>query len=55
MKDLEDKYEHCIICKQKLNILKATPVEKREFYIFGAGQMCDKCYNKFKNNLSKYN
>ena len=53
MNNLEDKYEHCIICKQKLNVLKTTPVEKREYYIFGAGQMCAKCFNKFKKSLKE--
>lgn len=45
MKDKEE-FEKCVICGKKLNIKKIVPIQKRKYYIEGAGQLCEKCYFK---------
>lgn len=40
-------FEHCIICNRVTPIRKDTPIEKRNYYESGAGQLCRQCYEKF--------
>lgn len=37
-------YEKCVICGRGTNVLKNKPIEEREEYIVGAGQLCWDCY-----------
>ncbi|MEK7568764.1 MAG: hypothetical protein AAB497_01460 [Patescibacteria group bacterium] len=41
--------EMCIIprCGRETGYRKDTPVNKRNHYVRGAGQLCDKCGNEF--------
>lgn len=34
----------CVVCGEETPYTKDTHIAKREFYIEGAGQMCQKCY-----------
>lgn len=36
-------FEICVLCKKQTQILKDTPIEYREHYIEGGGQLCDEC------------
>lgn len=38
--------EICIICKKLTDVDKNLSINQRYFYIEGAGQLCEKCYNK---------
>lgn len=38
--------EKCVVCNKKLNVEKKRPIEKRKYYIQGAGQLCEQCYNQ---------
>lgn len=40
----DSPYERCILCGKSTKILKVTPIEDRQFYIYGSGQMCQSCY-----------
>lgn len=40
---MEDK-EHCILCGRLTGVFKNKPVAVREYYIEGAGQLCQECY-----------
>lgn len=42
----DDLREKCVICHKKLNIEKKTPINEREYYIEGAGQLCVDCFYK---------
>ncbi|MCI9449372.1 MAG: hypothetical protein HFE30_03865 [Clostridiales bacterium] len=42
----EETYEECISCKEQTAVLKATPIDEREYYIRGCGQLCPECYRK---------
>ena len=55
---VEEKYERCICCKEQTNVLRATPVDEREYFIHGCGQLCPSCYRELtqteKEQLDKY-
>jgi hypothetical protein len=38
--------EKCIICNKQLKIKKTEDIQRRKYYIQGAGQLCETCYNK---------
>ena len=44
-----EKYEKCVICKKRTDVLKTTPIEERDYYVEGVGQLCKKCYLKMKS------
>ena len=38
--------ETCIICKEITDVDTNLSINYRYFYVEGAGQLCEKCYNK---------
>lgn len=42
----ESIFETCVCCGKKISVQKDTPIEKREYYLSGAGQLCSDCYAK---------
>ncbi len=42
-------FEKCIVCDKETNILKNLNVDYRQFYIKGAGQLCNSCYANLDN------
>ena len=38
------KAEHCVLCGIETEYSKETPIEKRQGYVVGAGQLCYDCY-----------
>ncbi|HHV41892.1 MAG TPA: hypothetical protein GXX72_03470 [Clostridiaceae bacterium] len=45
-KGLSDKvFEYCTICWAKTETRKDTPIELRDYYIEGVGQLCPTCYH----------
>ena len=42
------EYEVCISCGKVTDVPKNLIVQKREFYIEGAGQLCTKCGHRLK-------
>ncbi len=51
------QFENCIICGEETQILMSTPIDCRENYVYGCGQLCAKCANEIRqkenpNNLS---
>ena len=45
-KDLPDEtFEYCAICWSKTETRKDTPIEFRDYYIEGVGQLCPACYH----------
>lgn len=37
-------YERCALCNDTVYIRKDVPVDKRLYYVDGAGQLCHDCY-----------
>lgn len=43
-KRFNKKYEVCVLCRKQLDIPISAPIERREHYIHGCGQLCAQCY-----------
>ncbi len=45
--DKQDKqYDCCVVCGKPTEYRKDVPIDKRERYIEGAGQLCRECFRK---------
>ena len=44
----ESPNERCVACFADTGIPKNMPIEKRENYVVGCGQLCSECYAKIK-------
>ena len=42
----EGEKEHCVLCRQETGYRKSTPIDQREHYVDGSGQLCRMCYLK---------
>ena len=42
----EEQKEKCISCGEQTNVPISQNIELRAFYVEGAGQLCESCYNK---------
>jgi hypothetical protein len=40
----EKEFEHCVLCKKKLNIRRDTHMAFRAYYVEGCGQLCRECF-----------
>ena len=51
----KEEYERCVVCGKTTNILVSTPIEMRENYEIGMGQVCVDCVRKQQevNTLQK--
>ena len=52
------EFEKCIICGELTNVPKDLHISRREHYVEGAGQLCQKCFikmHKDKNEEKKKN
>lgn len=38
--------EKCVSCDEQTNVPINENIELRAFYVEGAGQLCERCYNK---------
>lgn len=45
-KETKIRYETCVCCQKKLDILVDTEIDFRPFYVEGAGQLCYDCYHQ---------
>lgn len=43
-KQPDSEIERCVICVKPTEYRADTPIDKRECYVEGAGQLCRKCY-----------
>lgn len=41
-----DNKEYCIVCDEDTTYFKSDHVDERNYYVEGAGQLCEKCYYK---------
>ncbi len=41
-----NKYDKCVICNVETEYDELDHIDKRYFYVEGAGQLCPKCYNQ---------
>ena len=38
--------EHCVLCGHPTGIHAESPVDRRDYYVEGAGQLCRECWQK---------
>lgn len=46
-----NKNEICVYCGKDTGVLRSTPIEIREFFLEGCGQLCEACYYSINNNF----
>ncbi len=46
--------EHCVMCGEVTKVLTDMPIDCRENYIYGCGQLCERCANVLKYEEEKY-
>ena len=42
----EQAVEYCVLCGKATGVLQTCPVDRRENYIIGGGQLCRSCWNE---------
>lgn len=40
--------ERCVLCHKKTDIPSDMPIDRRQGYIIGCGQLCKECFEKNK-------
>ena len=46
-KQTGSEVEHCVICGKPTEYRTDTPINKRDCYVDGAGQLCRECFRRF--------
>lgn len=49
------EFEHCVMCGDATNVLISTPIEFRDFYEIGCGQLCFDCAKKRREAVEREN
>ncbi len=44
--DASIKKEKCVICFDETPYIKNIPIHERRYYVEGAGQLCERCYDQ---------
>ena len=47
------EFEHCVMCGDATSVLFSTPIEFRDFYETGCGQLCFDCAKKLRESTKK--
>ncbi len=50
-KNSDSRYEICVICHKVTPVLKEQPIEFREYYVCGCGQLCYECYHSIHSEI----
>lgn len=45
---MEEK-DRCVVCFIETPYTQNTPIDERDFYIEGCGQLCEACYHEIKS------
>ncbi len=43
---VEDGYEVCVLCGRRTQVRFDTPIDERQHYIGGGGQLCTECFRE---------
>lgn len=44
--EIKVEKEKCIVCEAETPYTVETPIDKRYYYVEGAGQLCEHCYDQ---------
>ncbi len=42
-----ENQETCVVCGAKTEYARSTPIDERQHYVEGVGQLCPRCYYEF--------
>ena len=42
-KEEKEEKEKCVVCGKETQYFRNTPIDKREHYVEGVGQVCEEC------------
>jgi len=45
--------EYCVLCGASTEYKRNDNINIRKWYVEGAGQLCEECYNRLYNNREK--
>ena len=45
------RYERCVCCGAETDVPEDMEIDRRRFYLIGAGQLCPKCYGDLKPEM----
>ncbi len=46
-----ENLERCVLCHVVVDVPRTLPVTLRQYYVDGAGQLCQECYDKVYDGL----
>ena len=52
MDNKDIKYDNCVCCGKQTNEPEARNVDHRNYYVDGAGQLCEDCYIEVYGNFT---
>lgn len=44
--DLQSNYERCVLCGQTTDTPLSRPIDLRDYYVEGCGQLCRDCWQR---------
>ena len=50
-----EEFERCVICGELTAIPVSTPIDFRDFYEVGCGQLCVTCHKKIRKSVKREN
>ncbi len=48
--DTDEQEDKCLICGGFTGFYKSESIQNRNYYVFGCGQLCEKCYCSIYRN-----
>lgn len=48
-----EQEEKCVVCYGKTGYKFGVPIDERQFYFAGVGQLCEKCYAEIYGKTNK--
>ena len=49
---ITEDFERCVMCGELTDIPVTTPIQLREFYEIGCGQLCENCYKTLQIEMN---
>lgn len=46
-----ENLERCVLCHCLTNVPKYKMIQRRSNYVYGVGQLCEKCYQELNGNM----
>jgi hypothetical protein len=48
----ETNYEKCVLCHKLTDVSADCPIDAREYYVPGIGQLCNKCFGEIGRDMA---